>query len=230
MVDYSLRAGYLLALEGGNISKLAETTGISRRSLRRMLTGKQSVDGVNQKRVKSIDKKTRDRLNRVFRDKATNAAKRQEKQLRGDNKDQQRVMPELLDEAGARGFEASMKRLGISYRIGARIAVAYLNDTGDIPLAALEIEYTTIYSQNAALPTVDDAKDNLIDVLTGFINADHDRFGNSPIRVIIDPLPEGFGEAETLMDQYGGGENLPDGAAYSYAFRYRVWRPMEGQA
>lgn len=219
----------MLALEGGNISKLAESTGISRRSLRRMLTGKQSVAGVNRSKVPKFDKATRDKLNRDFRKRATPAAKRQESQLRGVNKDQQRVMPELLNEADARRFEASMKRLGILYRIGARVSVAFLNDTGDIPLEALEIEYTTVYSQNAALPSVDAAKENLIDVLTGFINADHDRFGNSPIRIIIDPLPEGFGEAESLIDQYGGGENLPDGAAYSHAFRYRVWRPMEGE-
>lgn len=228
MVDYSFRAGYLLALEGGNISKLAESTGVSRRSLRRMLTGKQSVAGTNQKKVPRFDKATRDKLNRSFRKRASEAAKRQEKKARGDNKDQFRVMPELLNEADAKRFERSMQRLGIPYRVGARIAVGYLNDTGDIPLGALEIEYSTVYSQNAALPTVDDAKENLIDVLTGFINADHDRFGNSPIRIIIDPLPEGFGEAENLIDEYGGGANIPDGAAYSYAFRYRIWRPMEG--
>ena len=237
MVDYSLRVGYLLALEGGNISALARSFGldgegnprVSRRTLRRMLTGRQSVEGENRRRIRSFTPEVRNRVNRAFRDRATNAARRQESVKRGANKDQQRVMPELMDEANARRFERAMRRLGLPVRVGARIAVAYLNDTGDIPLEAVEIEYSTIYSQNAALPTVDEAKDNLIDVLTAFINEDHDAFGNSPIRIIVDPLPEGFANAENLIDEYGGGENLPDGAAYSYAFRYRVWRPMEGE-
>ena len=146
--------------------------------------------------------------------------------MRGKNKDQQRVMPELLDEADARRFERAMNRLGLPVRVGARISVAYLNDTGDIPLEALEIEYTTIYSQNASLPSVEEAKANLVEVLTGFINEDHDAFGNSPIRIIVDPLPEGFANAENLIAEYGDGEELPDGLAYAYAFRYRVWRPM----
>ena len=229
MVDYSLRVGYLLGLEGGNISALSRSLGVSRRTLRRMLTQKESVGGVNQRQRSRFTPEVRNRINRNFRRKATAAARRQEKVPRGENKDQFRVMPELMNEADALRYERTMNRLRIPIKVNARIAVAYLNDTGDIPLEALEVEYTTIYSQGSALPSVLDARENLIEVLTDFINEDFNAFGNSPVRVVIDPLPEGFGEAENLIEQYGNDGNLPDGAAYAYAFRYRIWRPMEGE-
>ena len=134
-----------------------------------------------------------------------------------------------MQEAAALRYERTMNRLGIPIKVNARVAVAYLNDTGDIPLEALEIEYSTVYSQGSALPSVLDARENLIEVLTDFINEDFNRFGNSPVRIILDPLPEGFGNAENLIEEYGNDGDLPDGAAYAYAFRYRIWRPMEGE-
>ena len=211
MVDYSQRVGYLLALEGGNISALAERTGVSRRTLRRMITGKQSVGGRNQRQVSKFGSDARNRINRRFRRLASDRAKRDEKKARGKDKDQIRILPELVDEATARRLFRSLERLGLNPSVSAQISVAYKDDDGEIPLELVETQFATLYTQGIRQPSVDDAKDNLSQVLTSFINADHRFHGNSPTRLILDPLPNG---------------DPDEGSSYVEAFLYRVYQPL----
>ena len=226
MVDYSLRTGYLLALEGGNISALSRSTGVSRRTLRRMLQGREAT-GEPAKAMR-FDPEIRERLNRSYRRRASNEAKRQEAIPRGPEKDEHRVMPELQTETQARAYEATMLRLGLAVRVSARISVAYKEDDGEIPLDMVEVQFDTVYSHGSAHPSVEAAKQSLIDALTDFINEDHNRFGNSPVRVIIDPLPDGWDSPEAMLEAYGEEDpvDFMDGEAYVNSFRYRVWRPM----
>jgi len=210
MVDYQQRVAYLLSLEGGNISALARSTGVSRRTLRRML---QNADATGRARfdARRYDATLRDRINRNFRNRATPRARRDEAKLRGENRDQVRILPELVDEAQARRSFNTFNRLGIPTSVSAQISVAYKDDDGEIPLEMIETQFTTLYTQGIRQPSVDEAKENLAQVLTEFINADHRFFGNSPTRIIIDPLPDG---------------NPEEGISYQAAFLYRVYQPV----
>ena len=137
-------------------------------------------------------------------------------------------MPELQSEVEAKAYAKTMERLGLPVRVSGRVSVAYKEDDGEIPLDMVEVQFTTVYSQGSAHPSVDNAKDSLIESLTNFINYDHAAVPGSPVRVIIDPLPDGWDSEDAMMETYGEEEppDFMDGEAYVNSFRYRVWRPM----
>jgi transposase-like protein len=209
MVDYQQRTAYLLSLEGGNISALARSTGVSRRTLRRMLQGRESTGG--RQLARSFDPDVRNRINRNFRRKATPRARRDERKERGIDRDQVRILPELSTYQEAQRIFRTFQRLDLNVSVSGQVSVAYKDDTGEIPLDMVETEFTTLYTQGIRQPSVDEALENLEGVLTQFINADHQFFGNSPTRIIIDPIPNG---------------DPDEGSSYSQAFLYRVYRPV----
>ena len=106
-----------------------------------------------------------------------------------------------------------MTRLGIRVSVSAEVSVAYKDDDGENPLDEVETQYTTLFTQGIRQPNPDTAERNLSQVLTQFINADHQFFGNSPIRIILDPLPL-------------AGNNPEEGESYAQAFCYRVYQPL----
>jgi antitoxin component of RelBE/YafQ-DinJ toxin-antitoxin module len=147
----------------------------------------------------------------------------------GRNKDQTRITPELVDKATADRLYARFTALGINVSVSAEIFVAYKDDDGTLPLQLVETQTTTLYTQGIRQPNPDVARDNLANVLTQFINEDHNTRGNSPIRIIIDPLVGGFSSVEELESSYDDEEiELSDGMAYESYFKYRVYRPIEG--
>lgn len=214
MVDYQARAAYLLAREGGNISAVSRSTGLSRRSLRRMLQGSDRTGG--EALGRSFDPAVRNRLNRAFRRDATARARRDDQRKRGINKDQTVILPECVSKSEADRLFATMQRLGLRVSVSAEVSVAYKDDDGEIPLDKVETQYTTLFTQGIRQPDPDTARTNLSQVLTEFINADHNFFGNSPIRIILDPLPL-------------AGNDPEEGESYAHAFCYRVYQPLIGE-
>ena len=172
-------------------------------------TGRERFD------ARRYDPAIRRRVNRRFRANASDRAKRDEQKKRGENKDQTRILPELMTESEARRLFNTMSRLGIRVSVSAQVSVAYKDDDGEIPLENVETQFATLYTQGIRQPSVDEAKENLAQVLTEFINADHRYFGNSPTRLIIDPIANGDPE---------------EGISYVEAFRYRVYQPLNGDA
>ena len=215
MVDYQARAAYLLSLEGGNISALARSTGVSRRTLRRMLQGSDRTGG-QPYTARSFDPAVRRRFNRAFRRDATPRARREDQRKRGEDKDQTVILPEPMTKAEAQRVLRVYQRLGVNVWVSGEVSVAYKDDDGEIPLDLVETQYTTLFTQGMRQPDVETAETNLAQVLTEFINADHVFHGNSPIRVILDPLPL-------------AGYEPDEGMSYAQAFRYRVYQPLKGE-
>ena len=197
MVDYSLRAGYLLSLAGGNISELSRMTGMSRRNLRRVMSGRQTADP-DSVRYEPTTKAKR-QINLQWNRRASALAKRQEAIPRGPKRDQHRVQPKLLNEADAKRLAGAFERMNIPFGVNARIAVVYIMEIEQGVFTDREEE--TLYSAGSAHPTVDAAKDSLTEVFERWQAGDLEK--GSPEKIILDP-PE----------------------PYEDAYRYRVWRPM----
>ena len=209
MVEYRQRIGYLLSKFDGNISAVARETGMSRRQIRRVLTGKETARGQDQSAYEP-PASSKAKIDAAFEREATDAAKRQEDQYG-------RSQARLLDEEGAKNLQETYRRNNMVFRVSSRITVLYKDqlDAGE-DLTLVETQQSTIYSRGAAHGSVDAAKDSLIEALDDFINAD-EKFGNSPTRIIIDPEAEG---------------PPMEGQSYQLHFQYRVWLPLsqEGQA
>mgnify|MGYP003653386937 CR=1 FL=1 len=209
MVEYRQRIGYLLSKFDGNISAVARETGMSRRQIRRVLTGKETARGQDQSAYEP-PASSKAKIDAAFEREATDAAKRQEEQYG-------RSQARLLDEEGAKNLQETYRRNNMVFRVSSRITVLYKDqlDAGE-DLSQVETQQSTIYSRGAAHGSVDAARDSLIEALDDFINAD-EKFGNSPTRIIISP------EATDAP---------MEGASYQTHFQYRVWLPLsqEGQA
>jgi len=209
MVEYRQRIGYLLSKFDGNISAVARETGMSRRQIRRILTGKETARGQDQSAYEP-PASSKEKIDAAFEREATDAAKRQEEQYG-------RSQARLLDEEAAKNLQETYRRNNMVFRVSARITVLYKDqlDAGE-DLSQVETQQSTIYSRGAAHGSVDAAKDSLTEAIDDFINAD-EKFGNSPIRIIIDPEAEG---------------PPMEGQSYQTHFQYRVWLPLsqDGQA
>jgi predicted transcriptional regulator len=209
MVEYRQRIGYLLSKFDGNISAVARETGMSRRQIRRILTGKETARGRDQSAYEP-PAASKAKIDAAFEREATDAAKRQEERYG-------RSQARLLDEEAAKNLQETYRRNNMVFRVSARITVLYKDqlDAGE-DLAQVETQQTTIYSRGAAHADVDAAKESLTEAIDDFINAD-EKMGNSPIRIIIDPEAQG---------------PPMEGASYQTHFQYRVWLPVsqDGQA
>ena len=189
MIDYALRAGYLLSLAGGNISELSRMTGTSRRNLRRVLMGRDTADPNSTPYTPST--KVKRQINLQFNLRATDNAKRQEKVPRGkkyretkDPKDAlHRVQPKLLKEVEARRLELAFQRMNLYYIVQCRLAVVYYEVLRDD--MQTENMDETLFSKKVG--SVDEAKDNLTETIEKWENAD--RSMGEYIRVIVDPEP-----------------------------------------
>ena len=94
MVEYRQRIGYLLSKFDGNISAVARETGMSRRQIRRVLTGKETARGQDQSAYEP-PASSKEKIDAAFEREATDAAKRQEEQYG-------RSQARLLDEEAAK--------------------------------------------------------------------------------------------------------------------------------
>ena len=98
--DYADRMRYLVS-EAGSLRAAAKKTGIPRTTLTRIIKGKGGVS-----------KRTRDRVNRKYRNTAPDAVKKREKAGLGSGS-------ALVDERTARVLERSLRAQGISYKVSA---------------------------------------------------------------------------------------------------------------
>lgn len=171
MVDYQKRAAYLLSQVDGNVSGLSESTGLSRRTLRRVLTER---DKKGAQKPYKPSKMVRDKINRTWYRKATKAAKRAEKKY-GQSQ------PKLLPYDEAKRLENFYIRNGLSYHVSVQ-TIEFLYDRTSSAGTQVGLRKVLYGSKD----TVEEAWDYIENYFNQWVSGELE---GSPEITIIDPPP-----------------------------------------